>query len=186
MPKPQLTKKRAKKVNLPAWAFKKIKPTSEEFQQGKKDGKSVNFASHVDLCHVKDSELAKHTGGEWCSKQTTSKDDSGNRAVFTEPRAAPSQLTAATFLDTIPRLPGLADEANDTVSASNAWTHVRSRQIIAIARKKCAHKRGRRPKQWTRLKNQWVFLERDLYGHPSAGLLWENKTRKSTNDNWLK
>ena len=46
--------------NLPTWSVKKVKPWSEVLQQAKKDGRSVHFASFVDLCHLKHSELAKH------------------------------------------------------------------------------------------------------------------------------
>ena len=35
--------------------------------------------------------------------------------------------------------------------------------------------RNRRPKTWDNIDDTPVPLERDLYGHPLAGLLWERK-----------
>ena len=45
------------------------------------------------------------------------KDDSGAYAVFTEQGSSASQMTAATIMDVIARLPGCAGEAADAVSA---------------------------------------------------------------------
>ena len=45
---------------LPAWDFSKVKPMSEAVEQAKKDGRSVHFASRMDLCHLKHSNLEKH------------------------------------------------------------------------------------------------------------------------------
>ena len=33
---------------------------SDVFRQAKKDGKTVHFANLMDLCHLKNAELAKH------------------------------------------------------------------------------------------------------------------------------
>ena len=44
----------------PAWDIKKVKPKSEVVRQVTNGGRLVRFASLMDLCHVKRSELAKH------------------------------------------------------------------------------------------------------------------------------
>ena len=39
--------------------------------------------------------------------------------------------------------------------------------------------RHRWPKSWSSMEDPVVPLERNLYGHPLAGLLWERQLRKS-------
>ena len=45
------------------------------------------------------------------------KDESGSCAVFTEQGSSASQMTAATVMDIVCRLPGCAGQAADAVSA---------------------------------------------------------------------
>ena len=87
-----------KLTHLPAWDSKKVKPKSEVVQQAKKDGRSVYVAVTMNFCHLKHSELVKHLHrykGR-CSRRDDVKDDSGYRAVFTEPGAEAFQMAAAT------------------------------------------------------------------------------------------
>ena len=48
------------------------------------------------------------------------KDEEGHRAAFTEQGASASQMAAAKFLDSISKLPGMAGETSDAISA---YTH---------------------------------------------------------------
>ena len=87
-------------------------------------------------------------------------------------------MTAAKIMDTISRLPGCAGQATDAVSAS---THVKmenAHKLLKIPKPEC-------PDIWIRLpRHKWpnscssvedpvVPLERNLFGHPLAELLWE-------------
>ena len=45
------------------------------------------------------------------------KDDNGHKAVFTVQVASVSRVAAGTFVNTVSRLHGTAEEANDAVSA---------------------------------------------------------------------
>ena len=72
------------------------------------------------------------------------KEDSGERAVFSEQEAPTSRLTAATFLATMSRLPGMAGAANDAVSAG-MLVHMSCRkhpEICDCQDNKSAHKCG--------------------------------------------
>ena len=46
--------------NLPTWNLRKVKPKAELVRQPNNDGISAHFASVVNLCHLKQAELAKH------------------------------------------------------------------------------------------------------------------------------
>ena len=77
-------------------------------------------------------------------------DDSGAYAVFTEQRPSASQMTSAKVMDIISRLPRCSGQAADAVSA---YTQVKMEDVQIF---------GYVPV---------VPLERNLYGHPLAGLL---------------
>ena len=110
-------------------------------------------------------------------------DDSGSYAVFSEQGSSASQMTAAKAMDVMVRLPGCAGQPADAVSA---YTQVKMEDAPAqlkIPKSEC-------PDMWIRLlRHKWltswssmedlvVPLERNLYGHPLAGLLWEGNSSK--------
>ena len=75
------------------------------------------FASLMDLCHLKNSELElqyQKYNGRVVLRGDIVQDDSGLYAVFTEQRSSASQMTVAKVMDIIPRRPG---QAVDAVSA---------------------------------------------------------------------
>ena len=44
----------------PAWDAKKARSKSDVIRQAKKEGTTVHLANLMDLCHLKNAELAKH------------------------------------------------------------------------------------------------------------------------------
>ena len=67
-------------------------------------GARVQFASLMDICHVKNAELeAKHTKykNRVVLRGDIVKDDSGSYAVFTDQGSSASQMTAAKIMDII-------------------------------------------------------------------------------------
>ena len=81
-------------------------------------GAKVHFASLMDICHLKNAESeAKHQKykGRVVLRGDIVKDDSGSYAVFTEQGSSASQMTAATVMDIMSRLPGCAGQAADAV-----------------------------------------------------------------------
>ena len=86
----------------------------------KEKGRKVQFASLMDLCHLKNSELEpqfQKYKGRVVLPGDIVKDDSGSYAVFTEQGSSASQMTAAQVMDILSRLPGCAGQAVDAVSA---------------------------------------------------------------------
>ena len=110
------------------------------------------------------------------------KDDSGSYAVFTEQGSA-SQMTAAKVMDIISRLPGCAGQAADAISA---YTQVKVEDAPKLLKNPQSERpdisvrlpRHKWPKSWSNMEDSVVPLERNLYGHPLAGLFWERQFEK--------
>ena len=144
------------------------------------------FASLMDICHLKNTELeAKHQKykGRVVLCADIVKDDSGSYAVFTEQGSSASQMTAAKIMDIISRLPGCDGQAADVVSAYTQVKMEDAPKLLKIPKSECPDIRIRLPrhkwpKSWSSMEDPVVPLERNLYGHPSAGLLWERPFEK--------
>ena len=111
------------------------------------------------------------------------KDDSGSHAVFTEQGSSASQMTAAEFVDVIARLPRCEEQASDAVSA---YTHIKIKDDptpLELPKSEYPDIRIRIPrykwpKVWHIIEKPVVLLERSLYGHSLAGLLWRHSSKR--------
>ena len=86
----------------------------------------------------------------------------------TEQGSSASQMTAVKVMDV------MAGQAADAVSA---YTQARIRSL-KIPKSECPDIWIRLPrhkwlKSWSNIEDPVVLVERNLYGHPLAGLLWE-------------
>ena len=111
------------------------------------------------------------------------KDDSGSYAVFTEQGSSASQITAAKIMDIISRLPGCDGHAADEISAYTQVKMEDAHKLLKIPKSECPDiwirlPRHKWPKSWSSMEDPVVPLERNLYGHPLAGLLWERQFEK--------
>ena len=112
------------------------------------------------------------------------KDDSGSYAVFTKQGSLASQMTTAKVMDIISRLPGCDGQAADAVSAYTHSENGRCSQIIENSQIRnvqtfgFVYHRHKWPKSWSSIEDPVVPLERNLCGHPLAGLLWERQFEK--------
>ena len=92
----------------------------EVIAEARNKEKTEHFASLMDLCHLKNSELEpqfQKYQGRVVLRGDVVKGDSGSYAVFTEQGSSASQMTAAKVMDNISRLPGCTKQAADAVSA---------------------------------------------------------------------
>ena len=111
------------------------------------------------------------------------KDDSGSYAVFTEQGSSASQMTAAKVMDIISRLPGCSGQAADAVPAFSQVKIEAAPILLKIPKSVCPDiwirlPRHKWPKSWSSMEDPVVPLERNLYSHPSAGLLCERQFEK--------
>ena len=104
--------------------------------------------------------------------------------AFTEQGSSASQMTAAKVMDIISRLPGFARQAADAVSAKTQVNIEDASKLLKIPKSECPDMwirlpRHKWPKSWSSMEDPVVPLERNLYSHPLAGLLWERQIEKA-------
>ena len=92
-------------------------------------------------------------------------------------------MTDAKIMDKISRLPGCAGQAADAVSAYTQVKMEDAPTLLKIPQSECPDiwirlPRHKWPKSWSSIEDPVVPLERNLYGHPSAGLLWDRQLEK--------
>ena len=154
--------------------------------EARASGATVHFASSMDICQLKNDELeAKHQKykGRAVLRGDIVKDDSGSYAVFTEQGSSASQMTAAKIMDIISRLSGCDGQAADAVSAKTQVKMEDAHKLLKIPKSECPDiwirlPRHKWPKSWSSMEDPVVPLERNLYGHPLAGLSLERQFEK--------
>ena len=92
-------------------------------------------------------------------------------------------MTAAKVMDIISRLLGCDGQAADAVSAYTQVKMEDAHKLLKIPKSECPDiwirlPRHKWPKPWFSMEDPVVLLERNLYGHPLAGLLWERQFEK--------
>ena len=172
---------------ISAWNLTKVKSKKQVIDEARTSGATVHFASLIDICHLKNAELeAKHQKykGRVVLHGDIVKDNSGSYAVFTEQGSSASQMTAAKIMDIISRLPGRDGQAADAVSAYTQVKMEDAHKLLKIPKSECPDIWIRLPrhkwsKSWSSMEDPVVPLERNLYGHPLAGLYGKGNLRKS-------
>ena len=86
-------------------------------------------------------------------------------------------------MDIISTLPGCDGQAADAVSANTQVKMEDAPKLLKIPKSECPDiwirlPRHKWPKSWFSMQDPVVLLERNLYGHPLAGLLWESQFEK--------
>ena len=172
---------------ISAWNLTKVRSKKEVIDEARAKGAKVQFASLVDICHLKNAELErehqKYKGRVVLRGDNIVKDDSVSHAVFTDQGSSASQMTAAKIMDIISILLGCAGQAADAVSAYAQVKMEDAPKLFKIPKSECPDiwirlPRHKWPKSWSSVEDPVVPLERNLYGHPLAGLLWERQFEK--------
>ena len=86
-------------------------------------------------------------------------------------------------MDIISRLPGCDGQAADAASAFTQVKMEDAHKLLKIPKSECPDiwirlPRHKWPKSWSSIEDPVVPLERNLYGHPLAGRLWERQFEK--------
>ena len=92
-------------------------------------------------------------------------------------------MTAAQVMDITSRLSGCAGQAADAVSAFSQVKMEDAHKLLKVPKSECPDfwirlPQCKWPKSWSTVEDPVVPLERNLYGHPLAGLLWERQFEK--------
>ena len=166
---------------ISAWNLTKVRSKKQVIDEARTSGATVHFASLMDICHLKNAELeAKHQKykGRVVLRGDIVKDDSGSYAVSTEQGSSASQMTAAKIMDIISRLPGCDGQAADAVSA---YTQVKMEDAHKLLKNqnRSVQTFGFVDHDTNGQNHGRVWkTQRNLYGHPLAGLLWERQFEK--------
>ena len=149
----------------------------------------------MDICHLKNAELEpKHQKykGRVVLQRDIVRYDSGAYAEFTEQGSSASKMTTAKVMDVIARLPRYAGQATDAVSA---YTHVKMEDVprllensrVRMSRYSDTFSSTTQVgKILVKHRRPVVPLDRNLYGHPLAGLLWERQFEVLLGPGWEK
>ena len=140
----------------------------------------------MDICHLKTAELEPKQHmykARVVLRSDTVKDDSGSYAVFTEQGSSASQMTAAKVMDDTARLPDCAGQAAAAVSAYTQVKVEDAPSLLKIPKSESPDiwirpPKHKWPKSGSSMKDTVVLSERNLYGHPLAGLAWERQSEK--------
>ena len=89
-------------------------------------------------------------------------------------------MTPAKVMDIMSRLPRCAGQAADAVSAYTKVKMEDAPKLLKISTSECPDiwirlPRHKWPKSCSSMEDPVVPLERNLYGHPLAGLLWKRE-----------
>ena len=94
----------AKALDNSSMGREKVKSKKEVIKEGQKNNNKVHFASLMELCHLKNSELETQIQkykGRVVLRGDIVKDDSGAFAVLSEQGLSASPMTAAKVMDVI-------------------------------------------------------------------------------------
>ena len=138
--KAAVDKEWVKLEKISAWDLTKVRSKKEVIDEARTKGAKVHFASLLDICHLKNTELeAEHQKykGRFVLQGDIVKDDSGSYAVFTEQGFSASQMTAAKIMDIISRLPDCDGQAADAVSAHTKFKMEDALKLLKIPKSEC-------------------------------------------------
>ena len=138
--KAAVVKEWGKLEKTPAWQLTKVRNKNEVIAEARNEGRTVHFASLMDLCHHKNSEsepqLQKYKCGAVIRGDIV-KDDSASCAVFSEQGSSASQITASKVMDIKSRPPSCAGQAADAVSAYTLVKMEDAPSLLKIPKSQC-------------------------------------------------
>ena len=182
--KEAVDKEWGKLEKISAWNLAKVRNKPEVIEVARHKYVKVLFASLMDICQLKNSELdkkhQKYKGRDVLLGDIV-KDGSGSYIHMHGSSA--SQMTAAKIMDIISRIPGCVGQAADAVSAETQVTMEDVPKVLKIPKSVCPDNWIRLPrhkwtKSWSSMIDPGVPFERNLYVHLLAGLSWERQFEK--------
>ena len=125
---------------LPAWQMTKVKSKSEVILEAQYEQRAVLFGTLMDIYHLKNAELEpkyQKYKGRVVLRGDIVQDDTGSYAVSTEQGSSASQMTAATVMDVIARVPDCDGQAGDAVSAHTQVKMEDAPRLLKIPKSEC-------------------------------------------------
>ena len=162
---------------IPAWQLAKVRNNKEVIEEGRKKGRKVHFASLMDLCNLKNSELDpqyQKYKSRVVLRGDIVEDDSGSYAKDHQLHRWQPQTSWTSLQD----YQDAQDKAAGAVSVHSQVKMEDAHKLLKIPKSECPDiwfrlPRHKWPKSWSGMEDPVVPLERNLYGHLLAGLVWE-------------
>ena len=157
------------------WSVDKPVSRRKLKEEARLSGETIHFGDLMSLCHEKHSEIKKDKPiykGRVVFRGDNVRDESGYLAAFSEQGTSASHMAAAKMLDAISRLPDCDGENADATSAYTQSTLGGPATWIRLPR-------DRQPTSWRKFRDPLCRLRLSLYGHPLAGLYWQQHCRKN-------
>ena len=193
IPMPQASKNRDAKASvekewetlekIPALQLTKVRNKREVIDEARNKGRKDSFCVIMDLYHLENSELGpqhQKYKGRVVLRGDIVKDDSGSYAVCTEQGSSASQMTAAKVMDVYVKASRMFRTSSRCSIRLYPGQNGRCTNVIEIPKSECPDiwirlPKHKWPKSWSNMEDPVIPLERNLYGHPLAGLLWERQ-----------
>ena len=172
---------------ISAWNLTKVRSKSEVIDEARTKGTKVHFASLMDICHLKNAELeAKHQKykGRVVLRGDIVKDDSGvlcsihwTRIISITNDSSNSRgyhfqtarVRRTSSWRSICLYPGKKSRMHPS-----CWKF-QNRNVQTFG---FVYHDTKWPKSWSSMEDPVVPLDRNLYGHLLAGLVWERQFEK--------
>ena len=150
--KAAVEKELEKLEKIPAWLLTKVKNKSEVIAEARNKGPTIHYASSMDLCHLKNWEFEpqfqKYKGRVVLQAYQDAQDMQQMQYLLT-PRSKWKMHHVY--------------ERSEKSECPDIWIRLPTHKW---------------PKSWSSMEDPVVPLERNLYGHLLAGLLWERQFEK--------
>ena len=159
---------------IPAWDAKKVKSKKEVIKEAQKNYNKVHFIDGL----MSSQEFRVGATIPEVQRKSCASRRHCERRLWTL-----WSIYWTGFIN-IARLPDCAGQAADAVFAYTQVKMEDAQKLLKIHKSECPDVWIRLPKHkwsksWEYIEDPVVFLERNLYGHPLAGLLWEREFEKA-------
>ena len=147
-----------------------------------REERTIHFATLPDICHLKitepESKFQKYKGRVVLRGDTVQRRLWSLCSLYWTGPICVSKWQAANVMDVIARLPDCDGQAADNISADTQVKMEDAPRLLTIPKSECPDiwirlPRHKWPKSLSNIEDPVVPLERKLYEHPLAGLLWE-------------
>ena len=160
-----------------SWLLGTVQPRAKVIEHAKREGQTIHSGSLQDLCHVTHSafhDSQRTYKGHVVLGVDIVREESGFYAMFSEQGTSASHIVAAKCMNAIARVPGCSGEDFDAIGA---YTQVGLDELKSggsdVIETWISLPRSGGPKEWDNMVDHVYRLCLNLYGHPLAGLYWE-------------
>ena len=171
---------------ISAWNLTKVRSKKEVIDEARTPGAKVHFASLMDMCHLKSAELEaeyQKYKGRVVFRGVIVKDDSEACAVFYRAKIISISNDGSKSHGYHIQTDGLRRTSSRRSISLYSSKMEDAPKLLKVPKSECPDiwirlPRHNWPKSWSIMEEPVVLVERNLYCHLLAGLLWERQLEK--------